>query len=55
MDVFEYDFQHYPYSTLSDIIRQKSDIYPTLFIFTKNKVPIEAILKLSILLNTNYK
>jgi hypothetical protein len=39
MDVFEYDYQYYPYSTLSD----KNPMYPTLFVFAKNKVPMETI------------
>jgi hypothetical protein len=51
MDVFEYDFQHYLYSTLSD----KNPTYLTLFGSAKNKVPIENHLKIFILLNNNYK
>jgi hypothetical protein len=50
MDVFESDFQYYPNSTLSEI----SDISDTIRI-RKNKVPIENIYNLFILLNTNYQ
>jgi hypothetical protein len=39
MNVFESNFQHYPYSTLSYI----NLTCLTLFAFKKNKVPIEAI------------
>jgi hypothetical protein len=39
MDVFESDFEYYPYSTLSEL----SDKNLTLFVSAKNKVPIETI------------
>jgi hypothetical protein len=34
MDVFEYDFQYYPYSKLSEL-SDKNPTYPTLFVSEK--------------------
>jgi hypothetical protein len=42
MDVFESDFQYYPYSTLSEL-SDKNATYPTLSVSAKNKVTIETI------------
>jgi hypothetical protein len=39
LDVFESDFQYYPYSTLSKLSDKKSNI----IVSARNKVPIETI------------